>query len=406
MILLRNVRLVDGTADQPRPVELLIDGGTVRELSDGAVASAGAEVVDGGGRVVMPGLIDCHVHVIAGTADLALNALLPDSLVAARAAVIMRGMLHRGFTTVRDVGGADWGLKQAQAEGAIEGPRLVISGKALSQTGGHTDSRGRWDRRDRGYFDRQLGSLGRLVDGVPEVRRACREEIKEGADFIKVMANGGVSSPTDPIAFLGFSREELSAAVEEAANADTYVSAHLYTDAAIRRAVELGVHSVEHANLIEPGTARLAAERGATVVPTLVTFEALKEEGASLGLPPVSVAKVDDVRLRGLQSLDILQAAGVTLAYGTDLLGEMHRHQSREFTIRAQVLPPRAVLASALGTAARLLRMEDRIGTLAPGAHADLLLLDGNPLDNLAVLTDPARMPGIMQAGRWVRRAF
>ena len=403
MILFRNIRLVDGTVDRPRPVEILIEDGTVRELSDGPIHAPGTDVVDGGGRVVMPGLIDAHVHVVASTPDLALNALLPNSLVAARAAGIMRGMLHRGFTTVRDVGGADWGLKQAQAEGAIEGPRLVISGKALSQTGGHTDSRGRWDRRDRSYFDRQLGSLGRLVDGVAEVRRACREEIKEGADFIKVMANGGVSSPTDPIVFLGFRREELLAAVEEAGNAATYVSAHLYTDEAIRRAVECGVYSIEHANLIEPPTARMAAERGFVAVPTLVTYEALKEEGAALGLPPVSVAKVDDVRLAGLRSLDILRAAGVTMAFGTDLLGAMHRHQSREFAIRGQVLPAQEVIASALGVAARLLRLEGQAGTLQPGAHADLLVLDGDPLADLSVLADQSRMPVVMQAGRFVR---
>ena len=244
------------------------------------------------------------------------------------------------------------------------------------------------------------------MDGVAEVRRACREEIKEGADLIKVMANGGVSSPTDPIAFLGFSREELSAAVEEAANAATYVAAHLYTDEAISRAVECGVSSIEHANLIAPPTARRIAERGFVVVPTLVTFEALKEEGASLGLPPVSVAKVDDVRLAGLRSLDTLRSAGVTMAYGTDLLGAMHRHQAREFTIRAQVLPAQEVIASALGVAARLLRLEGRAGTLQPGAYADLILVDGDPLADLSVLADPARMPVIMQAGRFVRKAL
>ena len=403
MILFRNAALVDGAADRPQPgTEILIEDGHIREVSDRPIASAGADIIDLRGRVVMPGLIDCHVHVVAGLPDLARNALLPDSLVAARAASIMRAMLHRGFTTVRDVGGADWGLKQAQEEGAIEGPRLVISGKALSQTGGHTDLRGRYDRRDRTYYTRRLGSLGRIADGVDEVRRACREEIKEGADFIKVMANGGVASPTDPIAFLGFSREELAAAVEEAANAQTYVSAHLYTDDAIRRAVELGVHSVEHANLVEPGTARLMAERGAVAVPTLVTYEALKEEGASLGLPPVSVAKVDDVRLAGLRSLETLRQARVRIAFGTDLLGAMHRHQSREFALRAQILPAQEVIASTLGEAARLLRMTGAVGAIQPGAHADLIVLDGDPLQDIARLADPARLLAVMQAGRFI----
>ena len=160
--------------------------------------------------------------------------MLPDALVAHRAARIMSGMLRRGFTTVRDVGGATEGLRLALAEGLFEGPRLFLCGTALSQTGGHCDFRGRHDDRDASVYGSRLGSLGRLVDGVDAVRRACREEIKGGADFInEVMASGGVASPTDPIDFLGFSRAELEAAVEEAAMAQTHVAAHLYTDEAI-----------------------------------------------------------------------------------------------------------------------------------------------------------------------------
>jgi len=318
MILLRNASIVDGTAAQPQPgVNILIEGDVFREVGEAATAAA-ADVVDLGGKIVMPGLIDCHVHVVATLVNLAQNSLLPDSLVAARASGIMRGMLLRGFTSVRDVGGADVGLKLALQEGALVGPRLFISGKALSQTGGHADLRGRFDGREVRYFERRLGALGRICDGIPEVRRAAREEIKAGADLIKIMANGGIASPTDPIVFLGFSCEEIAATVEEAAMANTYVAAHLYTDEAIRRAVECGVKSVEHANLITPATARLMVERGAWAVPTLVTFEALKEEGARHGLPEVSIAKIDDVRLAGLESLEILRAAGVEMAYGSD----------------------------------------------------------------------------------------
>jgi imidazolonepropionase-like amidohydrolase len=401
MILLRNASIVDGTSAEPRPgMNILIEDEIFREVGDAPIATA-ADAIDLRGRTVMPGLIDCHVHVVASVVNLAQNALLPDSLVAARAGVIMRDMLMRGFTSVRDVGGADFGLKLAVQEGLILGPRLFICGKALSQTGGHGDLRGRFDARNSGP---RLGALGRICDGVPDVRRAVREEIKAGADLIKIMANGGIASPTDPIVFLGFSCEEIAAAVEEAGMANTYVAAHLYTDEAIRRAVECGVKSVEHANLITPATAELMVERGAWAVPTLVTFEALKQEGARLGLPEVSVAKIDDVRVAGLKALEILRAAGVKMAYGSDLLGEMHRRQSEEFTIRSRVLPAQEVIASATGVAAEVLGMEGRLGTIAPGAYADLIVVDGNPLENLGVLGGQGeRIPAIIQGGRFVK---
>lgn len=406
--LFTNAAIVDGTSDRPVPgMQVLTEGGTIREVSDKPIKASSATVIDLRGKTLMPGLIDCHVHVIATTPALGQNALLPDSLVVARALPILTGMLMRGFTTVRDVGGADYGLKQAIDEGWIAGPRLNISGKALSQTGGHTDFRGRYDERARNGYDRKLGSLGRIVDGVDEVRRACREEIKAGADFIKIMANGGVASPTDPIVFLGFSRDEIAAAVEEAGNAGTYVSAHLYTDEAIRRAVELGVRTVEHANLVTPETARLMTQRGAIACPTLITYEALKNEGAELGMPAESVAKVDDVRLAGLQSLEILRDAGTPMAYGSDLLGAMHRHQSEEFVIRARVLGAQEAIRAATVTAAKLLRMEGRVGTIAPGAVADLIVVDGDPLADIALLTHQGRhLKLILQAGKPVKNAL
>lgn len=400
-LILRNATLIDCVDFDPRPgTDVLVEGGVIREVSDRPIASSAAQVIDLGGRTLLPGLIDCHVHVIAATANLGQNAAMPNSLVAAHAARIMDGMLRRGFTSVRDAGGADFGLVLAQQAGLFRGPRLFISGKALTQTGGHADYRGRFDRRAAETYPDRLGTLGRVADGVAEVRRAAREEIKAGAHFIKIMANGGISSPTDPIHFFGYSREEIRAAVEEAEGAGTYVLAHLYTDDAIRRAVECGVRSVEHGNLVTAQTAALMQQAGAFVVPTLVTFEALSEEGAALGLPPESVAKIDAVRSAGLRSLEIFRDAGVPMGYGTDLLGDMHRHQSREFAIRAQVLPAREVIASATSVAARIIGMEGRLGVVQPGAMADLIVVDGDPLADVSVLATGVR--AVMQDGRFV----
>ncbi len=404
--LFTNARIVDGTAPEAgAPVSVLVEGGTIREVGK-AISSAKAKVVDLKGKTLMPGLIDAHVHVVAGVADLGRNAQLPDSLVTARSFVIMREMLMRGFTTVRDVGGADFGLKQATEEGHFPTPRLVISGKALSQTGGHADFRGRYDDAATPLTRHRLGALGRICDGLDQVRRAAREEMKGGADFIKIMANGGCASPTDPIHFLGFSVSELEAVVEEARMAGTYVSAHVYTDEAIRRCVEAGVHSLEHCNLIEAETAKLAASRGAVAVPTLVTYDKLVIDGPKLGFPPDSVAKVDVVRSAGMNSLAVMKKAGLAMAYGSDLLGEMHKYQSEEFVIRGRALPAHEVIGSATHVAAKLLRLEGKIGTIAPGAHADLIVVDGDPLKDLSLLTRQGKhIPLIMKGGAFMKRA-
>jgi imidazolonepropionase-like amidohydrolase len=404
-LILSNCSIVDGgSADRREDMHVLIRGGLIEEVSDRTIASTNARKFDLCGETLMPGLIDCHAHVVATEVNLDKNALLPNALVAARAIGIMHGMLMRGFTTVRDLGGADFGLQQAVEEGTIRGPRLVICGKGFSQTGGHSDFRGRYDTRPTGWLTGKLGALGRVCDGVEALRRGIREEIKGGAQFIKLMANGGVASPTDPIRFLGFSREEILTAVEEAAMAQTYVAGHLYTAASIMRAVQCGVQSIEHASLVDAEAAEAIAEHAAVAVPTLIIFEALKREGAALGLPSISVAKIDDVRLYGQQSLEILRNAGVVMGYGTDLLGPLHRLQSDEFLLRGEVLPAHDVIRSATLDAARVLGMEGKIGCISPGAYADVIAVEGNPLNDLSLLTGQGHhMPLIVKGGKVVK---
>ncbi|MCY6382197.1 metal-dependent hydrolase family protein [Hoeflea prorocentri] len=387
-LLITNARIVDGTTDQPQDaIDLRLAHGRVQEHGHDLKPGENTIVVDARNHYVMPGLIDAHVHVVATTADLKANTALPDPIVTMGAFNIMRAMLNRGFTTVRDLGGATGALKVAFDQSPLPLPRLNICGKALSQTGGHTDQRGPFDATPTNDLQGRLGALGVVCDGVPQVRQAAREQFRTGADFLKIMANGGVSSPSDPIHFLGFSREELIATVEEAANVGSYVAAHLYTDEAIRRAVECGVQSLEHCNLIEPETARFAAESGCIACPTLITFDKLSSEGPDMGLPQASIAKVDDVRLKGLESLSIMSEAGLPMAYGSDLLGGMMPHQSGEFELRAKVLPVKDVIAAATVVAARLLRMEGKIGTLATGAFADVILCRENPLSDISVLS-------------------
>ena len=402
--LLRNARIVDGTAMEPtEPMGIVIEGDTIREV--GPDVSAGADaVIDLDGLTVMPGLIDCHVHVIATTADLGRNAALPASLVAARASVLMRDMLMRGFTTVRDLGGADRGLQLAVEEGLFPGPRLVICGKALSQSGGHTDYRGPYDNSDAGWYAKSLGAMGRICDGVPEVQRAVREELKNGAQFVKAMADGGVSSPSDPVGYLVFSVDELKAMVEIARGFGTYATGHLYSDAAIVRALDCGFECIEHGNLMSDATIDRVARAGIPVVPTNITYDVLARSGVEFGLPAESVAKIADVREAGLERLEKMHRAGVLMGYGSDLLGGMQTEQSGEFPLRGRYIPADAVIRSATVDAARVLRMEGRIGTIAPGAFADVIAVRGDPLADLEVLTGQgARMPFIMKGGAVVK---
>jgi imidazolonepropionase-like amidohydrolase len=398
-LLLRNARLLDPVTGEYTEGDLRCADGRIAETGPG-LAAADVRTEDLRGAVVLPGLVDAHVHVTASTADLGSLPSSSPSYVAAHSARTMSRMLDRGFTTVRDASGADYGLADAQAEGLFRGPRLLFCGRALSQTGGHGDS------RTRGTHARDdhpcCAGLGRVADGVDAVRAAARDELRKGAHHIKVMASGGVASPTDRIDSTQYSAEELRAIVEEAEAANRYVAAHAYTARAVNRALELGIRSIEHGNLLDDRSVELFTEHDAFLVPTLVTYWALKEEGREHGLPESSWRKVDEVLGAGMAALERAARGGVKLVYGTDLLGGMHRHQNHEFRLRAEVQSPLEVLRSATTTAADLLNLAGEIGTLAVGAHADLLVVDGDPLADIRVLAEPKHFRHIVQGGEVV----
>ncbi len=406
--LIRNARVLDlDHPDDDRLHDVVIEGDCIRELGTARRDWPDADVLDARGRTLMPGLIDCHVHVVASVAALGANARLPDTLAVLRAVPILRAMLHRGFTTVRDAGGADHALAQAVAQGVIEGPRLFVAGKALSQTGGHADFRDRDDPAgpDPCSCSRRLGAIGRVVDGVDAVRLAVREELRGGAHHIKVMASGGIASPIGAIDHLQFSADEIGAMVDEAGRQGRYVMAHAYTSEAVRRVVELGVRTVEHGNLVDDETAAAMARAGAFMVPTLVTYDAMRRLGAQQGLSAQALQKNERVRAHGLHALEILRRHDVKTALGTDLLGEMHALQADELLIRAQVLGPLEVLRQATLVGAEVVGLAGTLGVVAPQAKADLLLVDGDPLKDLSVLCGAtARIDAIMKDGAWVRR--
>ena len=403
-----NCALLDGTASERREDRhVLIEGGLIREVSDRPIASAAAETVDLAGHTLMPGLIDAHVHVIAVDQALARLGERPASLVTLQAARVLEGMLQRGFTTVRDAGGADGGLAEAVEQGLVRGPRIFPSGQALSQTGGHGDLRPRTRSVSVAACACCEGGAGlaRIADGVSECRRAARDELRKGATQIKIMASGGVASPYDPVWNLQYSEEEVRAIVEEARAWHTYVMAHAYTPAAIGRSIDFGVRSIEHGNLIDEATAELVASADAFVVPTLVTFDALHRFGRELGFPEASLKKLGDVREAGLRSLEILQAADVKIGFGTDLLGPMHRHQSHEFAIRAEAMTPIDIIRSATTVNADLLNRKGELGVIAPDARADLIAVDGNPLADIALLDGQGEhLTHIMKDGVFYKR--
>jgi imidazolonepropionase-like amidohydrolase len=388
--ILRNASVLDPEAGSLTPGQsVVVEGGRIADVGPGLTGPEDAVVLDVAGRTVMPGLIDAHTHPAIVDQELFDMAEWPPTYVAARASHALAGMLARGFTSIRDVGAGEIGLARAVEEGYFTGPRLFYGGKQLSQTGGAGD----WRAPSRRVYDDNYYSpaIGVICDGVPEVRRAVREEVRRGAHHIKVYLSGAVDSPSDRVDSTQFSIEELNAIVEEATAANIYVTGHAYTSRAINRGLECGVRCIEHGNLMDASSIPVFQKFGAFYVPTIVTYHALTERARQGVLPADVVGKLKEVIDGAIGALEMAHKAGIPIVYGTDLFADTHDWQLQEFIIRSQVQPPADLIRSATSTAARLLCREGELGVVAPGALADLLVIDGNPLDDIRVLTTPAQ---------------
>lgn len=392
--------------------EDLIEGGTVvvendriMEVSATGPHGISGQRIDCKGGFLMPGLIDGHFHAYMPSFDVYALDRMPVPLLAVHALRVLEGALSRGFTTVRDAAGGDIGLALAIEQGLIKGPRFFYSGKAISQTGGHGDMRSA--HRFEPCQCQYVGSISMVVDGEDEMRKAVREELRKGATQIKLFLSGGVVSPTDPIWMPQFSAQEIRVAVEEAATRRTYVMAHCHTDERARACVEHGVRTIEHGTEIFSETAELIAESGTYVVPTLSIGAVILQQGPKLGMPAASLQKARGVHERALESVENCVRAGVKLGLGTDLLGNYHDHQGGELRLRGEISKPIDVLRSATSINAEILQRSGELGCIRPGAFADLIVVRGNPLKDLALFADAERnLDVIMRGGQLIKMAL
>lgn len=384
--LFKNGLIFDGL--QPRLLAdqfVVVEDDLITAITSASPDGPFDEIIDLKGDTLLPGFIDAHFHAYAVDLDFVRLEALPATYLAQRGRHLMEDALCRGFTTVRDVGGADYGLWRAIEEGYVAGPRLFYCGRAFSQSGGHGDIRAphvQW--QPCGCSPK--GVLAEVVDGVDALRKSAREALRQGAHHLKIFVSGGIASPSDPIWMLQFSEDEIVAVVDEARRRRAYVAAHAYTAETISRAVKLGVRSIEHGNLIDDAAAAEVARQGAFVVPTLVTYDSFHKYGSSMGAPAHLLDKLETVRAEGMRAIERCRAAGVKLGFGTDLLGPLHLHQREEFRLRGEVETPLQVLMSATSVNAELINMSGKLGCIAPGAFADFVVVDGNPLEDLSLL--------------------
>jgi imidazolonepropionase-like amidohydrolase len=394
--------LLDCTGAEPvARSTVIVDGARISGVFPGGQPQlpAGAMVVDCGGRTLMPGLTDAHIHAAIIETDPSKMQKESPATVTLRIKEVLEQTLQAGFTTVRDAFGLDWGFVQATERGYVKGPRILFVGGCLSQTGGHGDWREPYTQAPPTSGIYGLLAAPRICDTPDEMRRAAREMLRMGAHGIKLMGGGGCMSPTDEIEHTQFTIDEMAAACYEARTVGRIALAHVYTPQGILNAVTAGVRSIEHGNFINEEAAACMRAAGAYFVPTLTTYSVLGAYGEAEKIPQKMIAKINKAKERGRESLEIARAAGLKICSGSDVLASMQPFKSMELGLKAEVLGAHAAILSATQTNAELFGMAGDIGTIEAGKIADVIVVAGDPLDNIAVLQDAANVVFVMQDG-------
>ncbi|MDQ6766342.1 MAG: amidohydrolase family protein [Candidatus Eremiobacteraeota bacterium] len=406
-LVLRDATLIDGTGAQPRSkASVVIENDTITDVAGKPPhRREEARVYDLSGLTVLPGLIDAHAHLglvydFAAEGD---PGLVSPAEIAARTFENCNLCLDAGFTTVRDMCGVDGGVVRAIASGAVRGPRVYPSGPAIVQTGGHGHISGPFCFQDRTLAIPGLMQLIAICDGADEVRRQARLNFRRGATQLKVFISGGVVSTTDRLEDTQLTVEELKAAVYEARARETYVSGHAHNVRSIRNGLEAGLACFEHGTMLDEATAAAMAQAGAALDPTLAVTHLMATHWKDWGLAEYVVPRIKGCEASMSRAVQIAEAAGVLMGSGSDLLGPRQNRRGLEIVLKAKILGPLRAIQCATQGNARIMRLEQTLGTLAAGKLADLIAVRGDPLDDPTVLDDPARVVLVVKGGEVVK---
>ncbi|HXV68028.1 MAG TPA: amidohydrolase family protein [Nitrospira sp.] len=393
-LAIHRTRLIDGTGALLDQATVLIRGTRIVAVgpSRAITIPKGARRIDGRGLTVIPGLIDCHVHLCLGGEPDVVGTMEsePPSYTLLKSARHARATIEAGFTTVRDVGSRDHSifmLKRAIESGIVPGPRIIGAGHAICMIGGHARF------------------IGREVEGAEQVRQAVEEQLAAGADVIKVIASGGVLTPGTSPDQAQMTMEELSSAVEAARRAEKKVAAHAHGASGMKNAIQAGVHSIEHATLLDDDAGELMKRFGVFMVPTLSALATTAASRPGCGIPESALSKARSMTKRHQTSFRKAHRSGISIAMGTDAGTPFNYHgdnaQELDRMVALGMTPMDAIMAST-SAAARLIGLQESVGTIRKGFQADLLVIEGNPLTRIELLRDRSRIMGVIQAGQFV----